>query len=226
MPLDAARDALIALQGQLIVVLAARNAELAARVATWRSGWRGWSVPCRGTPGTPRCRRRLMTCPARTPPPQAAAAGGGASGTGQAARRAGLAPGLERGSRRDGAALPAGGVRVRRGPGRRRGPGGGRLAPGDRDPGGDRDGHPVRRARGGLRAAGGCTGPPRAAGAGAAGTVTYGLEPAGLVRVPDGRARHPGAPVRGADRRADRGAALGRVRARPCSPAPPRRSRP
>jgi transposase len=33
MPLDAARDALIALQGQLIVVLAARNAEMEARVA-------------------------------------------------------------------------------------------------------------------------------------------------------------------------------------------------
>jgi len=31
---------------------------------------------------------------------------------------------------------------------------------------------------------------------------------AGLVRVPDGRARHPGAPVRGADRGADRSPAL------------------
>ena len=40
------------------------------------------------------------------------------------------------------------------------------------------------------------------AGAGAPGTVTS-QWPAGLVRVPDGRARHPGAPVRkwsGADR--------------------------
>jgi BMFP domain-containing protein YqiC len=33
MPLDVARDALIALQGQLTVVLAARNAELETRVA-------------------------------------------------------------------------------------------------------------------------------------------------------------------------------------------------
>ena len=41
------RDALIALQGHLIAMLAVQNAALAGRVGSWRSGWRGWSVPHR-----------------------------------------------------------------------------------------------------------------------------------------------------------------------------------
>jgi hypothetical protein len=40
-PLDAARDALIAVQGQLIVMLAGQNASLATRVADLGERWRG-----------------------------------------------------------------------------------------------------------------------------------------------------------------------------------------
>ncbi len=50
------------------------------------------------------------------------------------------------------------------------------------------------------------------------GPVGYGAEPGGLVRLPDGRAPRAGAPLRRAARGADRGGAVGRVRARPARP--------
>ena len=56
------------LQGVLIEVLESRNADLTrteVEQGPARSGWRGWSARCRGTRGTPGCRRRLMTCPGR-----------------------------------------------------------------------------------------------------------------------------------------------------------------
>ena len=43
-------------------------------------------------------------------------------------------------------------------------------------------------------------------------------EPAGVVRVPDGGPRRPGAPLRGTDHFADRGGAVGRFRARHAGP--------
>jgi hypothetical protein len=57
MPVDAARDAVIAVQARVIGALAADNARLAGQVVSiWRAGWNGWSGWRRGTAATRRCR--------------------------------------------------------------------------------------------------------------------------------------------------------------------------
>ena len=108
----------------------------------WRSGWRSWSGPRRGTRGTPRCRRRLMTCPAR---PRRSRGGG----AGSAKKRQGKQPGAagahlawsEQPGQRE-QLFPGGRARAAR-PSLSRGSRGGGIAPGHRYPGGDRDGDAV-----------------------------------------------------------------------------------
>jgi hypothetical protein len=71
MPLDAARDGLIALQGQVIGVLAVHNAALAERMAQLEAANAELAErlarlerAVSRNQGTPRCLPRLMTCPA------------------------------------------------------------------------------------------------------------------------------------------------------------------
>lgn len=96
-PLDAARDALIALQGQLIGILAEQNAQLAARVADLEERLARLERAASRNSGNSSLPPSLDDQPGRTPPARPAAARPG-KGTqaGQAAGRAWFASGLER----------------------------------------------------------------------------------------------------------------------------------
>ena len=82
---------------------------------------------------------------------EAARPGRAGAGAGQAARRAGVASGVDRRPARAARPVPAGPLRLRRRSGRRAGSGCRRPLPAARDPAGRGAGHPVRPAPGGVR---------------------------------------------------------------------------
>ena len=126
MPLDAAKDALIALQGQLTAVLAARNAELEARVTDLEERLARLERTVPRNSGMPPSADDL---PGKTPPEPKPKRGGGKRGQGKqpGAPGAHLAWSENPDNRKP--LFPQGGVRLRPGPRGRGRPRGGRIAP-------------------------------------------------------------------------------------------------
>jgi hypothetical protein len=101
MPLDAAHDAVIAVQARLIEALAAENTRLAGQVAGLAARVERLERLASRNSGNSSMPPSADDLPGRTPPRRKPPAGGKRE-AGQAAGRAGIAPGLESESGRAG----------------------------------------------------------------------------------------------------------------------------